>query len=806
MTTIEQRTKLNVDQLKRTVDPSTFPFETTADVEALTSIIGQKRGYEAMRFGLHMDKDGYNIYVSGIPGTGKKTFVESVVRDFASREATLYDWCYVNNFDDSYKPRVLQLPRGVGRTLEESMDGFIKNLKTDIPRAFEEESYKIEQQNIIDSFKRKTEEVIDRLQELANEAGFLIQPVPGGVMTLPLKDDTPMTEEEFHALDESEKQRIDEESVVLQEQMQPFLIELRDLERGVNEKVDALNKQVALGAAGHHIEALKEQFAFSEPILDYLESVQRDILKNIDDFLTSDESTEELLMSALSQPNVSDAIERKYKVNVLIDHAETEGAPIVFADNPTYYNVIGKVEYESRMGGMTTDFSKIKPGALHAANGGYLIVQVKDILTKNFAWEGLKRALLQEEVKIENIAEQAGAIATTSLQPEPIPLDVKVVFIGDMEMYQLLYQYDEDFRKLFKMKIDFDTEMDATMNNMEHLARFIHTHAVNHDLLHFDRGAVARIVEYSMRMADDQHKLSTRFNEQVEVMYEADTWAKLDGAFVVTERYVNKAIDKRKFRNNLYEEKVQDRIDDGSIFIDTDGAVVGQVNGLAVYNLGQYQFGKPSRITATTFAGPSGIINIERESKLSGSLHNKGVYILSGYLGQTFAQDVPLALTAHIAFEQSYGGVDGDSASSTELYALLSSLANVPIRQGFAVTGSVNQRGEVQPIGGVNEKIEGFFDVCASRGLTGEQGVLIPYANRHNLMLDARVIEAVARGEFHVYAIRTIEEGIELLTGVQATNRRDDGSFDPASIYGRVAERLKRFARIARANDDQTDQ
>src|SRR5699024_4580322 len=481
------------------------------------------------------------------------------------------------------------------------------------------------------------------------------------------------------------------------------------------------------------------------------------------------------------------------EVNLIVDHTETKGAPVITADNPTFYNLVGKVEYESRMGVMSTNFTKIKPGFLHEANGGYLIVQAKDILSKSHAWDALKRSLLTKKVQIENIGEHAGLMATTSLNPEAIPLDIKVIIIGNLELYQLLYHHDEDFGKLFKIKADFDVEMDYNKENMNLLASFIHTHCNEHDLLHFDRAAVAKVVEHSIRLTSHQEKMSTRFNRLVEIIYEADTWAKMAGAKLIEEEHIKKAIREREYRSSLYEEKIQESIDEGSILLDTDGLKVGQLNGLAVYNVGQYSFGKPARITATTFMGRSGIVNIERESKMSGKIHNKGVYILTGYLGEQFAQDNPLSLTAHLASEQSYGGIDGDSASSTELYALLSSLSEVPLKQGIAVTGSVNQKGEIQPIGGVNEKIEGFFDVCKNKGLTGEQGVMIPHQNEKNLMLKDKVIEAVEAGMFHIYTVKTIEEGIEILTGEVAGKKKSDGTYEEGSVFAKVAAKLNQY-------------
>lgn len=802
---VKQSTCLSPDALKRTVDYTKFEFETTEDVPALTSIVGQERGRAVMNFGLNVNKTGYNIYVSGLAGTGRTTFTQSIVKGFANKDVELFDWCYVYNFEDGYRPKTLKLPAGMGCQLKEDMDALIDNLKTDIPRAFNEESFQKERQVIIRDFNAKTGEVFKQLNDIAEDYGFVIRQSGSGILTIPVIDGEPISEEEYRTLTEKQIQEIDEKTQDLQETVLEYTKKLRELENETNEILDKLEEKVALAAAGYHIDELKAKYIKCSSVITYLEAVQKDILKHLDNFFEEEETESNPLSQMFPQQKKDPNFELRYKVNLVVDNSETIGAPVVTADNPTFYNLIGKVEYESRMGVMSTNFTKIKPGFLHYANGGYIIIHAKDIFSKSFAWEGLKRALLNKELKIENIGEQTGVVATSSINPEPIPLDVKVVIIGSMDIYQILYHYDEDFSKLFKIKADFDVEMDSNLENMTRLASFIHTHCEEHDLLPFDRKAVAKIVEFSTRLAGQQNKLSTRFNQQVEIIYEADTWAKMMDANVVTDQHIVKAIDERNYRNNLYEEKIQETIEDGTILIDTDGRVVGQVNGLAVYDLGQYSFGKPSRITATTFVGQDGIINIERESKLSGNIHNKGIYILGGYLGQKFAQHHSLSLTAHIAFEQSYGGVDGDSASSTELYALLSSLAEVPIDQGLAVTGSVNQHGEIQPIGGVNEKIEGFFEVCKKQGLTGTQGVLIPHQNVQNLMLRNEVIEAVKLGQFHIYAIKTVEEGIELLTGLNAGKCNDDGEYEAGTLYEKVANKLSDFIEYTREENEEDD-
>ena len=792
---LKENAQIPVTQLRKVVDPAAFEFQTTEEVPELGTIIGQERGTTVMRFGLQVHKVGYNIYVAGVPGTGKTSFTNSIINEIAKEDVELFDWCYVYNFSNSYKPKILQLPVGTGKTLQQDMETLLENMMADIPSAFNEESYQKERAAIMRQYKEKSGQVFKRLNELANEYGFMIRQSGSGFISIPMRDGTPMSEEQYKQLPNNELAKIKEKSSELEEKVVEFTNEFTDIEEEMEETIEQLDEKVALAAIGHLIERLQHKYASCEEVVDYLHTVQEDILKNVNDFL-SDQEEQQGLGSLLTGRQQTD-FTIKYKVNLLVDNSETNGAPVVTADNPTFYNLIGKVEYESRMGVMSTNFTKIKPGFLHEANGGYIIIQAKDILTKSYAWEALKRALNTEKLSIENIGEHTGLMTTTSLNPDAVPLNVKVILIGNRELYQLLHYYDEDFSKLFKIKADFDVEMDYSVENMSRLASFIHTHCKRHDLLHFDRSAVARMVEYSSRLAGHQHKLSTQFNQIVEIIYEADTWARLEKKSLVNADMVIKAIEENEYRHNLVEEKMQERMIEKDILIDTTGSSVGQVNGLAVYGTGQYMFGKPSRITATTFVGRKGIINIESESKLSGNIHNKGVYILSGYLGEQFAQRHPLALTANLTFEQSYGGVDGDSASSTELYALLSSLADVPIDQGLAVTGSVNQKGDIQPIGGVNEKIEGFFEVCKHIGLTGKQGVLIPHQNVKNLMLKENVVEAVKNGEFHIYAVQTIKEGIELLTGIPAGERDASGEFTEGSVFQKVAEKLKRYMDIS---------
>lgn len=795
--TVEQRTRLETHQLKRVIDIDDFEFETTAELPQLTSIVGQERGTSVMKFGLNVHQEGYNLYVSGPVGTGKTSFTKSIVNELAEEKVIIYDWCYVHNFDDGYKPKIIQFERGNGKEFQEKMKQLLEELKQDIPLTFEDDSYLQQRENILKKLEDVQNRVTKEVSELAAKYDFAIQETKGGVITIPLYEGEAMSREQYQSLSSEDVKEIEERTSVLQEEIINVTKDVREVEKKTTEALNRLHQNIALEVVKRPIDHLKQQYKHNDAVVQYLEAVQTDIVTHVDHFLEAEVETEMQVLEDMLQGQDREDIFKKYEVNVLVDNRKTQGAPVVVADNPTYYNLVGKVEYESRMGVMSTDFRKVKPGYLHHANGGYLIIQAKDIFSKSFAWEGLKRALLNNKLQIENLGEQSGLVATTSINPEPIPLDVKVILIGNMDIYQVLYNYDEDFTKLFKIRADFDTEMNLTARNIEHLASFIHTHCQQHELCHFHREAVMKIVEYSIRLAGHQNKLSTQFNHLVEIIYEASTWARIKKAEIVRAEHVVKAIREREYRSGLFEEKIQENIEEGTILIDTEGEKIGQVNGLAVYHLGQHRFGKPSRITATTFVGRKGIINIERESKMGGNIHNKGVYILSGFLGEKFAQTHALALTANLAFEQSYGGVDGDSASSTELYALLSSLAKLPIRQGLAVTGSINQKGEIQPIGGVNEKIEGFFNVCKSKGLTGEQGVLIPHQNMRNLMLKDEVIQAVEEGKFHIYAVKTIEEGIELLTGVQAEKQDAKGQYGKQTVFGKVIRQLEKYAEVS---------
>ena len=613
---------------------------------------------------------------------------------------------------------------------------------------------------------------------------------------MPVIEGKTITEEEYSNLDEKIKQEINEKSNVVQLETLDIIRQIKNIEKEAEERVSEWENKLALFAVGIQINDLKEKYRDYKKVLDYLEKVQEDILKNLDEFREEELTDEQqLLLPWLKSSDESHT--DKYKVNLLVDNSELEGAPVVTDYNPTYYNILGKVEHENEFGTMITDFTMIKSGLFHQANGGYLILQAKDVLSNIQSWEALKRVLRTGEISIENMKEQMGLIAVSTLKPEPIPVDVKVILVGSEYIYQMLYEYDEEFRKLFKIKVDFDAEMERNSANTRKLAQFIGSFCSRENSPHFDKTGVAKVVEYSSRLVQDQTKLSTRFNDIVEILSESAAWAEIEGCSLVTGEHVKKAIQEKIYRSNKYDKKLLKLLEDGAIMIDTEGEVVGQINGLTIIDTGDYSFGKPSRITANTFMGERGIVNIEREVEMSGTSHSKGIMILSGYIGQKYAQNMPLSLTASLCFEQLYGGVDGDSASSAELYAVLSSLSEVPIKQSIAVTGSVNQKGEIQPIGGVTEKVEGFFELCKLRGLNGQHGVIIPYQNIKNLVLNDEVIEACKEGKFNVYAVKTIDEGIEILTGKKAGTKKENGKYPAGTINYLVYEKLKKFSKIA---------
>ncbi len=787
------RTRIPLEKLKRVCDcEQELSFcKTSLDVAPLDGMIGQERAVRSMSFGLRMEAPGYNIFVAGQPGTGKTTYVQAVVAQKAARQAVPDDWCYVYNFQDKDSPAAIQLPAGQGRVFQQDMDELISECRSAIPKAFESNNYEQQKDALLAGFQAHMQDRFSTIQKEAGEVNFFVKQTPGKFIFIPVRDDKPLSAEEFEKLPPEERKDIEEKGKRLEKQLEEALHEGKALEKQAKEKILELEKQITLAAVDPSFSRLKEKFSKFDKVVAYLEDVLKDVESHHELFKEAASSSEQPQLPFMTPPDAEENFTR-YKVNLFVNNEKTEGAPVIVEPFPNYYNLFGKIEYRSQLMSVSTDFTMVKAGALHRANGGYLILQAKDILMEPLVYEPLKRALKYRQAVIENIGEQYRYIPTTTLRMEPIPLKVKVILIGSPLLYLYLTQ-DEDFPKLFKVKVDFDIEMPRTSDNLCKYVSFVSSLCQRENLKHLNQAALARIIEYGSRLSGHQGKLSTRFNEVGEIVYEAIALAELDESEFVDAPHVDEAIRQRRYRSNRIEEKIQEMILQDKILISTSGEAVGRVNGLSVIELGGYAFGRPSRITAVTYMGRGGVINIERETEMSGSIHNKGVLTLAGYLGSKFAQDKPLGLTAQITFEQNYEGVDGDSASSTELYAILSSLSDVPLRQNLAVTGSVNQHGEIQPIGGVTEKVEGFFDTCAAKGLTGDQGVIIPVSNIDNLMLREDVLEAVRENRFHLYAVRTVEEGIELLSGKPAGVRQADGTYPDDTVFGLADRKLARY-------------
>ncbi|MBD3288315.1 AAA family ATPase [candidate division KSB1 bacterium] len=788
--------ELTPRQLKRHFDIDRMGVKDTEKLDHLTGIIGQERAVESLQFGLNIKGVGFNTYVAGPPGIGKMTSVKSFIEKVASKKETPPDWCYVNNFSDSYNPKVIQLPAGKGCDLKKDMEYLVEHIQQELPKSFESDDYNARKDEIMNNLNQKREELSRELNNRANEEGFTIQPSPVGIMIIPVKDGEPLKDSEFQSLSEDERNEIQEKREKIQNDMKGAMKKIRKIENEAQNKVKELDQRVALNSVGGVIDDLMEKYSDYEKVKKYLEDVQDDILDNLDMFKqNSAEKKSELPVPQLKQQQqkMLELSLRKYTVNVTVDNSKQEGAPVIVEYNPTYNNLIGRIEKEMQMGALTTDFSMIRAGSILKANGGFLVLPVEDVLRGIYSYDGLKRTLRSGKIHIEELGEKLGYMTVKTIRPEPIPVDVKVVLVGSPFIYYLLQQYDEDFQELFKVKADFDTQMDINDENIGDFMSFISTYCHKEELRHLAGDAIRKLLEHAARMAGDQKKLSIKFGLLADILREADFWAGQNGSSLVNGEDVQKALDHRIYRSNLIQKRIQEMIERGTLLIDTDGKKVGQVNGLSVINLGNYMFGKPNRITATVSPGREGIVDIEREVKLGGPIHSKGVLILSGYLNQKYMNNSLLTLSAKVVFEQSYQGVEGDSASSAELYAILSMLADAPIRQNIAVTGSVNQHGEVQAIGGVNEKIEGFFDVCQTNGLTGEQGVIIPDSNKKNLMLREEVIKAIEDNKFHVWAITTIDQGIEILTGIPAGERQADGSFPKNTLNEKIESRLKSY-------------
>ncbi|MSM41590.1 MAG: AAA family ATPase [Geobacter sp.] len=785
-----EQQKLSVEQLRWECDETQFAFESTADLPELEGTIGQERALKSLDFGLGITDCGFNLYLAGEPGTGRSSTIKNLLKKMAKDQPTPPDWCYVYNFKDPDLPISLAIGAGKGAELEKDMKELLEGVKADIPKALDSKDYETHKAAIIEEYQEKNGELFSALEKDAEAREFSLQRTVSGLVMVPQKEGRNFTQEEFEALSDGDREKLEQTGKELTDTLNDVLRQVRDNEKSTKETLSQLDRELGLSAVGRHIEPLKEKYSEFTKVVTYLDSVQEDILLNLEDFKPQQPQQQ---IPGIRLPRQEPSFER-YAVNVFVDNRDTKGAPVVFETNPTYNNLFGRIEHVMQMGGVaTTNFTLVKPGALHRANGGYLIVDAREVLINPFAWDALKRCIRSGEIKIEDVLEQYRFMTVASLKPEPIPLAAKLVMIGSPWIYYLLYYLEPDYRKFFKVKADFDSRVTRNPEIVRDYALFVATHCKNEKLLPFDRSGVAGLLEYSARSVEDQQKLSSQFMEIADLIREASYWAGKEGSPVVTRDIVKKTIAEKIYRSNRVEERLQELFEDGTILCDVDGGEVGQINGLSVLTMADYMFGRPSRVTARVFMGRGGMVNIEREVKLSGPIHDKGVLILTGYLGGKFAHDKPLSFSASICFEQNYEGVEGDSASSTELYALLSVLSGLPIRQGIAVTGSVNQLGKVQPIGGVNYKIEGFYAVCKAKGLTGEQGVMIPSSNVRHLMLNDEVVEAVREGRFHIWSVETIDQGIEILTGVPAGDMQEDGSYPEGSVNFLVDRRLRQI-------------
>lgn len=780
-----------VSDLRWSLDPAVLPFSTTREIEPLDEVIGQERAVRAVDFGLGIEDQGFNIFVCGAPGTGRSSIVRTMIRKIAAGRPTPPDWCYVHNFKSPDQPKALSLPAGKAREFAREVEKLIDDLKGEIPKVFQSKDYEAQRNKIEEDFGRLRDALTADLERKAQLFGFQINSTRLGIFAVPLHKGKPIQPEEFQKLDEATRRDIQTKEKELSEDIRTLVGQVRRLREEANARVQQLDESVVRYATEHGIEALAGKYSDHPRVVDHVREIHSDILENYKDFLPQEESPIQIPGIEAIEPRRFDV---KYRVNVLVDHSESKGAPLAEETNPTYNNLIGRIEKKSRLGALYTDFTMIRAGSILNASGGFMVANALDVLRSPFSWDALKRVIKKNEIKIEDIGELYGFIATGGIKPEPIPVHTRVILTGSPLLYYLLRLYDEDFAKAFKVKADFDTQARSTPEVAIAYGRFISRSAAQEGTLPFDREAVAALVSHEVRQAENRAKISLRFSEIADIIREASHWARARSRTVVTSEDVRKAVDERLYRSNLIEERIQDLYDEGTLLVSVKGTAVGQVNGLSVFDLGDYAFGRPTRITARTHLGRAGVVNIEREVRMSGRTHSKAVMILTGYLGGRYAQEKPLSLTGTLTFEQTYGEVHGDSASAAELYALLSAITEIPLRQDLAVTGSINQHGEVQPIGGVNEKVEGFYEVCKAQGLTGTQGVVLPRRNIRHLMLKDEVVDAVASSSFHIYAIDHVEQGLEILTGQTAGERGTDGRFPAGTINRSVVDKLTEMA------------
>ncbi len=794
--------KLNAAALRKKCDSDIFDFKTTDELKESHTIIGQKRLADSLKFGTGMGDNGYNIFALGPNETKKQDYLKKFLKNVAKKKPTPPDICYINNFSDKYQPETLLLPAGTGCDLQKRMDEMLDNLIPTLTTAFESEEYQNRRQSLQEQIQQNQNQTFENLKDKAAEKGLSLIKTPAGFTFAPVDEEGEMMkEQELRNLSDEEREELEQKTEELQQELQKLIRKMPANQRKVREQLKKLDKEIAAFAIDDLLEDVRERFKESDKIQTFLDDVEEDIIENVRT-ITGKQGGQnqngnpiaQMLGGGQQQGGQENAIIDRYRVNVLVDNEDTEGAPLIHEDNPNYKNLIGRIEYQSRMGALTTNFNLIKPGALHLANGGYLLLDARRVLIEPLAWEGLKRVLKSDELKIESFGESYSTISTVSLQPEVIDLDIKVVLVGERRLYYLLCAYDPEFLKLFKVEADFEDEINRSDKNMQRYAQLLAGLIKKNDLKPFNNEAVARLVEQGSRLVSDNDKLSTQTKQLTDLLHESSYWAGENGRKTVAYEDVEKAVDQQIYRSSRLRDKIHETINRDTIFIDTDGETIGQVNGLSVAMIGNIMFGRPNRITARVQLGKGKIIDIEREVDMSGPIHSKGVLILKGFLGERYAEKAPLSLSASLVFEQSYSHIDGDSASCAELYALLSAIGEIPLKQSFSVTGSVNQHGKVQPIGGVNEKIEGFFDICEERGLTGEQGVLIPKANEKNLMLHTKVVEAVDADKFNIYSVETIDEGMELLTGLEMGEADEDGNYPEGTINYKITEKLNEFA------------
>ncbi len=785
--------ELKPENLRAECDPNQMGFETTLDLSPMKAkVVAQDRAQHALEFGLGIKDPEYNIFVAGPRLSRKTETIKDYVSELAAREPSPPDYVYVHSFKEPERPKALTLPAGRGRTLRADMEELVSNLRSRIPEVFESEDYSNRREALVRQFTQSRNTILQELDAKASEEGFILNISQTGLMIFPGKDGKPMSEEDLKALSEEERESLKHRSTALHEEMNEAIRKIRRMEKEFAEAEKKLDQDVALSVVGHYIEELIEKYKDLAAVTEYLREVETDILKNLEDFKKRPGAPGPFPFP-VPEPSFT-----QYQVNVLVDNSETKGAPVILENNPNYTNLFGGVERRAQFGALITDFTLIRPGAIHRANGGYLIIHILDLLRWFFSYEALKRCLKEQVIKIEDLAEQLGFIATRTLQPQPIPLNIKVILIGDPYIYQLLYIYDEDFQRLFKIKAHFDSVMKKTPEHLQEFFSLVAAYCQDEKLMPVHKTGMSRLVEHAQELTGHQQKLTLQLKEVLDIVKEANFWAKSNTHEVIFGSDIEKAIQEKTYRSDLPEEKMQEFIEEGMLFIETAGSVVGQINGLSVYPGGDHVFGRPSRITASYSLGKEGVVAIDREAQMAGNIHNKGVLILVGYLKSRFAQDKPLTLSASLTFEQSYGMVEGDSASAAELIALTSVLADVPLKQNIAITGSVSQRGEVQPIGGVNWKVEGFYKVCKSRGLDGSQGVIVPKANVQDLMLKKEVVDAVKEGKFHVWAVGHVDEAIELMTGMPAGKRQPDGTWEADTVNYKVNETLTRLMELAR--------